>query len=46
MNKNSTSFPRRELGPSDYTIKFLLDFSKSIRLLELKKFQRTIIHCN
>jgi hypothetical protein len=47
MQKNDTNFLNGgELKPSGYTIRFLLNFSKSIKIIELKRTGKILMHCN
>ncbi len=46
MQKKSINFNKGGDGPSDYTIKLLLNFSKSVKVIELKKLKKIIMHCN
>jgi hypothetical protein len=46
MHKNFINFSDESLKPSDYTIKFLLNFSKSIQTVKFKKNRKMILYCN
>jgi hypothetical protein len=46
MHIKSINFSNEALGPSDYTIKLLLDFSKTIKVIRLKKARKITMHCN
>lgn len=46
MYFKSINFPEEPIGPSDLTIRFLLNFSKSIKIIELKNLKKIRINCN
>lgn len=46
MYFKSINLKEGSTGPSDYTIKFLLDFSKSLKIIDLKTIKKIRINCN
>ncbi|CVK16064.1 hypothetical protein Ga0061079_10518 [Apibacter mensalis] len=46
MYKKSINLSNERKGPSDYTINLILNFSKSIKNIELRKYKQSIIYCN
>ncbi len=46
MYKKSINLSNERRGPSDYTINLILNFSKSIKIIELSKIKQSVIYCN
>lgn len=46
MQKKSTNLKKEKVVPSDYTINFILNFSKSIKIIELKTLNKIFMYCN
>lgn len=46
MQNKSTDFNNKNVGPSEYTVNFVLNFSKSLKIIKVKSMNRILVCCN